>query len=122
MATVDDHHLGEHAHHHGSGLAASVTRGERRTRWVVLITLAMMVAELVVGSWTGSLALTADGWHMGTHAGALGLALVAYWFARTRAESDAFTFGTGKVYALAGYTSAVLLGAVAIWMGIEAVV
>jgi cation diffusion facilitator family transporter len=58
---------------------------------------------------------------MGTHAGALGLALLAYWYARTRAGSDAFVFGTGKVYALAGYTSGVILAGVAVWMGIEAV-
>ena len=70
---------------------------------------------------TGSLALTADGWHMATHVGALGMTLGAYWFARTRAGSDAFTFGTGKVYALAGYTSGIVLALVAGWMGYEAV-
>jgi cation diffusion facilitator family transporter len=121
---ASDHDLAEHAHHahqHHAG-TGSTRRAERRTRWVVILTLLMMVAELVVGWLTGSLALTADGWHMGTHAGALGLALLAYWFARTRAAHDAFTFGTGKVYALAGYTSGVLLAVVAIWMGFEAVV
>ncbi len=97
-----------------------VERGERRTRLVVLVTLLMMVGELVAGYLTGSMALTADGWHMATHAGALGLALFAYWFARTRASSSRFTFGTGKVYALAGYTSGVALGVVAVWMAIEA--
>jgi cation diffusion facilitator family transporter len=118
-----DHDLAEHAHHHEAGAGGAVAAGkaEQRTRAVVLLTLMMMVAELVVGWWTGSLALTADGWHMGTHAGALGLALIAYWFARTRAAHDAFTFGTGKVYALAGYTSGVLLAGIAVWMGIEAV-
>ncbi len=95
-------------------------RGERRTRWVVAVTLVMMVGELVAGYMTGSLALTADGWHLATHAGALGLALFAYWFARTRAGSRRFTFGTGKVYALAGYTSGVGLGVIALWMAIEA--
>ena len=74
----------------------------------------MMVGELIVGWMTGSLALTADGWHMGTHVGALGLTLVAYWYARTRAGNDAFSFGTGKVYALAGYTSGVVLAIVAL--------
>lgn len=97
-----------------------VERGERRTRVVVLVTLLMMIGELIAGYITGSLALTADGWHMATHAGALGLALFAYWFARTRASSSRFTFGTGKVYALAGYTSGVSLGVIALWMGIEA--
>ena len=53
------------------------------------------------------MALTADGWHMATHAGALGMSAAAYWFARTRSRTSSFRFGTGKVYALAGYTSAV---------------
>src|SRR5437868_2543027 len=70
----------------------------------------------------GSHALTADGWHMGTHVGALGLTLAAYWYARTRAANDSFSFGTGKVYALAGYTSGVLLSIVAVWMAVEGVV
>lgn len=82
---------------------------ERRTRWVVYLTFAMMVAELVVGYWTRSLALTADGWHMATHVGALGISALAYWYARTRAGQTQFAFGTGKVYALAGYTSAFLM-------------
>jgi cation diffusion facilitator family transporter len=89
---------------------------ERGTRLVVGLTAAMMVLELVVGYWTGSMALVADGWHMGTHAGALGLTAVAYWFARTRARHRAFCFGTGKVHALAGYTSAIILGLVALSM------
>jgi cation diffusion facilitator family transporter len=116
-----DHDLAEHAHHHDAA-ASAAGRAERRTRVVVVLTILMMIAELVVGWITGSLALTADGWHMGTHAGALGLAVLAYWYARTRAANDAFTFGTGKVYALAGYTSGIALAAVAIWMGIEGVI
>ena len=90
-----------------------VARGEGRTRVVVGLTAVMMVIELVVGWWTHSLALLADGWHMGTHVGALGVAAMAYWYARTRAGQTEFAFGTGKVYALAGYTSAGLLIAVA---------
>jgi cation diffusion facilitator family transporter len=107
----------EHAHHAMRDRAPRVA--ERRTRWVVLITLLMMIGELLVGWWSGSMALTADGWHMGTHAGALSLTAAAYWFARTRANHGAFAFGTGKVYALAGYTSGVILGIVALWMGVE---
>jgi cation diffusion facilitator family transporter len=79
----------------------------------------MMFGELIVGSLTNSMALTADGWHMATHAGALGMSATAYWFARTRAKASSFTFGTGKVYALAGYTSAVILGLVAVLMIVE---
>ncbi|MEZ4362366.1 MAG: CDF family Co(II)/Ni(II) efflux transporter DmeF [Kofleriaceae bacterium] len=117
---MDWHPLGDHAHH-ATGDAAP-RAAERRTRWVVIITLAMMAGELLVGWWSGSMALTADGWHMGTHAGALSLTAVAYWYARTRANHGAFAFGTGKVYALAGYTSGLLLGAVAVWMAVESVV
>ena len=117
---MDSHPLGDHAHHAMRDRAPRVA--ERRTQWVVLITLAMMVGELLVGWWSGSMALTADGWHMGTHAGALALTAAAYWFARTRANHAAFAFGTGKVYALAGYTSGVILGIVALWMAVEGVV
>jgi cation diffusion facilitator family transporter len=109
----------EHAHHHD--FTVGVEKGERRTRWVVALTLVMMAAELVVGALSGSMALLADGAHMATHAGALMLALFAYWYARTRAGNDAFTFGTGKVYALAGFSSGLLLGVVALWMMGESV-
>ncbi len=106
-----------HSHDHGAAAASH----EKRTRWVVALTLAMMVAELVVGYATNSLALTADGWHMATHAGALGMAAFAYWFARKQARSSTFSFGTGKVHALAGYTSAVVLALVALLMVVESV-
>jgi cation diffusion facilitator family transporter len=105
-----------HDHDHG----ISTSGHEARTRWVVVLTTAMMVGELVVGYLTNSLALTADGWHMATHAGALGMAALAYWFARTRSRESVFTFGTGKVHALAGYTNAIVLAVVALWMMYEA--
>ena len=114
MAT---HDLAAHVHHEDE--EQHNRSGEHRTRWVVLLTFAMMVSELIIGSWTNSIALKADGWHMGTHVGALGLTLVAYWYARTRANHDTFSFGTGKVYALAGYTSGVLLALVALYMAYE---
>lgn len=104
-----------HSHDHGAAVASH----EAMTRWVVALTFAMMVAELVVGYATNSLALTADGWHMATHAGALGMAAFAYWFARRQSGSSAFSFGTGKVHALAGYTSAVVLALVALLMVVE---
>ena len=82
------HEVSAHAHHQDED---SFNRsGERRTVFVVLLAFAMMIGELVVGYMSGSKALTADGWHMGTHVGALGLTLVAYWYARTRAGNDAF--------------------------------
>lgn len=116
---MHEHEISRHTHPHSETL--DVSHGERRTRWVVLLTAAMMVAELAIGWWTGSMALLADGWHMATHAGAIGLALLAYRFARAQASNPAFSFGTGKVYALAGYTSGVALGMVALWMGAESI-
>lgn len=112
--TEDD---GGYQHH----LPTRTGSGERRTRLVTALTFAMMVVELVVGSLTGSMALTADGWHMATHAGALALAAFAYWFARTQTGSGRFSFGTGKVSALAGYTNAVALALVALVMAVESV-
>ncbi len=116
---MHDHDPSEHAHHHD--VASLHDHAERRTRWVVGLTVVMMVAELAAGAISGSMALLADGAHMATHAGALALALVAYWYTRTRARSDAYSFGTGKVNALAGYTSGVVLGVVALWMMVESV-
>jgi cation diffusion facilitator family transporter len=81
----------------------------------------MMVIEIVAGYATNSMALLADGWHMATHVGALGLASAAYWVSRRFADHRAFAFGTGKVRALAGYTSAVALGLVAVVMVVESV-
>ncbi len=116
---MHDGHLHHYAEEHGDHDQAR--SNERRTWAVVILTAAMMVAELAAGFWTGSLALLADGFHMATHAGALGLTALAYWFARTRARDEAFTFGTGKVYALAGYTSAIVLALVALLMGYESI-
>jgi cation diffusion facilitator family transporter len=87
---------------------------ERKVRIVVAITLAMMLAELTVGLASGSLALVAEAWHMGCHAGAIGLTALAYWFARTRAQHARFAFGTGKVHALSGFTNAILLIGIAV--------
>jgi len=94
---------------------------ERGVLLVVLLTAAMMVVEIGVGYATHSMALLADGWHMATHVGALGLASAAYAFSRRYASHQAFVFGTGKVRALAGYTSAVLLGLIAVLMVFESV-
>lgn len=96
-------------------------RAERRTLWVVYLTLVTMLVELLAGWLTGSMALLADGWHMGSHAAALGLAAFAYGFARRHADDRRFTFGTGKASPLAGYTSALLLGLGALWLGGESI-
>jgi cation diffusion facilitator family transporter len=92
--------------------------GESGTMIVVLVTAVMMVVEIGFGVVTGSMALLADGLHMASHAAALGINLFAYSYARRHARSERFSFGTGKVNALGGFTGAVLLGgfaAVMIW-------
>ena len=94
---------------------------ERRTWAVIWLCAAMMLLEIVGGSLFGSIALIADGLHMSTHAGALLLAALAYTFARRYANDPRFTFGTGKLGDLAGFTSAVILAMIALLIGYEAV-
>lgn len=93
----------------------------RRTLWVVGLTAVMMVAEITWGYLTGSMALLADGFHMATHAGALGVAAGAYVYARRYARDPRYSFGTGKVGDLAGFASALILGVVALGIGVESV-
>ncbi len=107
---IEDH---KHEHQFHTDVDGSA---ERRTYRVIALTLAMMVVEVVGGYIFGSMALLADGWHMGTHAGALGITAFAYAYARRNADNPAYTFGTGKVGVLGGYTSAVVLGLVALIM------
>jgi cation diffusion facilitator family transporter len=115
---MHEHTVKQLAHSHDP---PDLSRHERRTRAVVGLTFGMMIVELIAGTMTHSLALLADGWHMASHAGALGLAALAYWFARTRAKKTAFSFGSGKIFALTGYTNAVVLLIIAILMAAEAV-
>jgi len=96
--------------------------GERGTRRVVLLTATMMVGEIVAGWLTNSMALLADGWHMGTHVAALSITAFAYWYSRRHAADPRFTFGTWKVGVLAGFSSAIILGIVALYMVYESVV
>jgi cation diffusion facilitator family transporter len=97
------------------------TEGERRTRLVVILTACMMVIEITAGYLFGSMALLADGWHMGTHVAALAISLFAYRYARQHADNPIYSFGTGKVSALGGYASAIALAVVALLMGVESV-
>ncbi len=90
--------------------------GERRTLIVIVITAVMMVAEIAAGILFGSMALLADGLHMASHAAALTIAVIAYIFARRRANDPRYSFGTGKVNALGGFTGAVLLSLFALLM------
>lgn len=106
-------HSSTHAHDHVF-LSSTHDSHERRTRWVVALTAGMMIVEIAAGWWTGSMALLADGFHMATHAGALGVAAWAYAFARRNARNPRFTFGTGKVGDLAGFASALVLAIIAL--------
>ncbi|WP_458369950.1 CDF family Co(II)/Ni(II) efflux transporter DmeF [Pseudomonas fluorescens] len=102
-------------------LGASHDENARRTLWVVALTFVMMIGEIAAGYITGSMALLADGFHMATHAGALGIAAAAYGFARRNANNARYSFGTGKVGNIAGFASAMLLGLVAIGIAGESV-
>ena len=86
---------------------------ERRIAWVVALTVVMMVVEIVAGWKFHSMALLADGWHMSTHALALGISLLAYGLSRRFAGDHRFAFGTWKIEILGAYTSALILAAVA---------
>lgn len=94
---------------------------ERNTRWAVALTAAMMVAEIAGGWIFNSMALLADGWHMSSHALALGLSVLAYAAARRFAHDERFSFGTWKIEVLGGYTSAILLVGVAALMFYQSV-
>jgi len=100
-------------------LGASHDENARRTLWVVALTAVMMVGEIAAGYWTGSMALLADGFHMATHAGALGIAALAYRYAKKHRHDPRFSFGTGKVGDLTGFASALILGIFAIGIAVE---
>jgi cation diffusion facilitator family transporter len=92
---------------------------ERRTWSVVALTAVMMVAEIAGGTMFGSIALVADGWHMGTHVAALAIAGVAYLFARRHVHDARFSLGTGKFGELAAFASAIILGMIALGIAYE---
>ncbi|MBY4946219.1 CDF family Co(II)/Ni(II) efflux transporter DmeF [Cupriavidus respiraculi] len=107
-----------HSHVFDTGNRAA----ERRTRLVLVITAATMVAEIAAGLWFHSMALLADGWHMSSHAFAVGLSVFAYAAARRFATDARFTFGAWKIEVLAGFASAILLTGVAAlmaWASVE---
>ena len=102
-------------------LGARHDENARRTLWVVAITAIMMVGEIVAGAAFNSMALLADGFHMATHAGALGVAAAAYVYARRHVHNRRYSFGTGKIGDLAGFASAMVLGLVALGIAAESV-
>jgi cation diffusion facilitator family transporter len=96
-------------------------QSERRTLFVIILNAVTMVAEITAGLVFGSMALLADGWHMAGHVVALGITYFAYRYARRHIGNRKYSWGTGKVGSLAGYTSAVLLAVVALLLAIESV-
>ena len=110
----------DHTHSHVF-LGSAHEENARRTLWVVALTVVMMIGEITAGYITGSMALLADGFHMATHAGALGIAAAAYGYAKRHASSQRYSFGTGKVGDLGGFASALILGMVSLIIGVESV-
>lgn len=96
------------------------SENEKRTLVVIIFTLLAMIAEIAYGYFTNSMALLADGYHMGTHALALGLTYAAYVLTRKLANSDLFIKGTEKIGTLAAYTSSLFLGLTGVWIILEA--
>ena len=109
----DNLHLWQHSHTFGQDLRRS---GELRTLIVIAITGTMMVVEIVAGIRYGSMALLADGLHMASHAAALSINAFAYFYVRRHAHNEDFSFGTGKVNALGGFSGAILLALFALLM------
>jgi cation diffusion facilitator family transporter len=104
---------------HSHDFVSHNQKGEKRTLYVLILTVVTMVVEIAAGTMFGSMALLADGWHMGTHAAAFCITLFAYRYAKQNVHSDRFSFGTGKVSVLGGFTSAIALGIVALMMMVE---
>lgn len=107
-----------HGHRFATG---EEKRSGKKALLVTILTVVAMVVEIVVGMATNSMALLADGFHMATHAAALGVAAFAYWYAERHADDPRYTFGVGKVGALAGFTGALILAAVAVGVAWESV-
>lgn len=94
-------------------------KGEKRTRQVLVLTFLTMIVEIFAGMLFGSMALLADGWHMGTHVAAFMITLFAYRYSRVHAHDQTFAFGSGKVGILGGFASSIALGVVALMMIVE---
>jgi cation diffusion facilitator family transporter len=108
----------QHTHIFGQD---QIRSGEQRILVVIIITALMMVVEIVTGLAFGSMALFADGIHMGSHMVGLGISFLAYIYARKHAYDQQYSFGTGKVNALAGYSSAIFLIMIALFMAYESI-
>jgi cation diffusion facilitator family transporter len=115
------HHIDSSRWHHLHHYAQDSSVAERRTRIVIGITATMMVVEIVGGIVFHSMAVLADGWHMGTHVSAFLITAIAYHFSRRHASDPSFSFGTGKMGVLGGFASAIVLSVVAFLMAGESV-
>ncbi|MCG6937323.1 MAG: CDF family Co(II)/Ni(II) efflux transporter DmeF [Gammaproteobacteria bacterium] len=104
---------------HSHDFSVNNETAEQRTQYVLVLTAITMVVEIIAGSVYGSMALLADGWHMGTHVAAFFIAVFAYRYARKHAHNPAYAFGTGKVNVLGGFASATALAVVALVMLVE---
>jgi cation diffusion facilitator family transporter len=112
----------DHSHlQHSHDFAFDSAVAERRTRIVIAITASMMLVEIVVGFTSNSMALLADGWHMGTHVTAFVITALAYYFSRRHSSNPLHSFGTAKIGVLGGFASAVILSVVAALMAAESV-
>ena len=118
--SMHSHSVDQWTHNHAF-LGEHHATHERRTWGVVALTAFMMVAEIAGGTLFGSIALVADGWHMGTHVAALAIAGFAYLFARRHADDQRFSLGTGKFGELAAFSSAIILGIVALGIAYESI-
>src|SRR5215472_15804778 len=116
--TTDTHDHGLWTHDHRY-LGQGHDRSERRARLAALVTAVFMVVEIAAGFGLRSMALIADGVHMATHVGALGLAAGAYWLARRHASDARFTFGSGKFGDLTAFSSAIVLGLAGLAVAVE---
>jgi cation diffusion facilitator family transporter len=110
-----------HNWQHSHDFSVIHEHGERRTLQVLLLTAVTMVVEIAAGLTYGSMALLADGWHMGTHVAAFMITIFAYRYTRKHADDPSFAFGTGKVSVLGGFASAIALAVVALVMAIESI-
>ncbi len=106
---------------HSHDFSAIHHKGETRTTQVLLLTFITMGVEIIAGNIFGSMALLADGWHMGTHVAAFAISIFAYRYAKKNSNNPDFTFGTGKVSVLGGFASAVALAVIALIMAMESV-
>lgn len=104
-------------HSHNFGIDSKLH--ENKVKLVFWLTTVIMVLEITAGTWSGSMALLADGWHMGTHSAAFLITIFAYSYAKKHANNREFSFGTGKVNSLGGFASAIALAIVALMMIIE---